>query len=152
VFALDELPNVVVPRPSVIVINTDPSTKPGQHWVAVYITREGVAEYFDSYGKPVYLSEIKWFLKKNGDAVRSNNQSIQGTLSTVCGQYCIFFLLHRCRGLSMTKIVHLFSNDKTDNDIIVNDFVRRRFPRVKTTLYDEPFIVKQISKSMMMLQ
>ena len=35
-----------------IVFNLDPSYKPGSHWVAVYIDRNGLPEYFDFFGRP----------------------------------------------------------------------------------------------------
>ena len=38
--------------PSAYVFNLDPSYKPGVHWVAVYIDRECLPEYFDSFGCP----------------------------------------------------------------------------------------------------
>ena len=64
VFACDQLPKQYMPRPSALVINTDPADKPGQHWVAIYITRDGVGEYFDSYGKGTNIPQIEhWFIK-----------------------------------------------------------------------------------------
>ena len=140
VFACDKLPRRHVPRPSAFVVNTDPSDKPGQHWVAIYISQNGEGEYFDSYGQKPSLPQVKSFLKKNASSTDYSHRSLQGPLSAVCGQYTIFFLLHRCRGLSMTKITRLFSSDKFDNDIAVNDFIREHFPRVKTLVYDESFL------------
>ena len=148
VFACDQLPKQYVPRLRTLVINTDPSTKPGQHWVAIYITRDGEGEYFDSYGQPVKLPQVKKFLKKNVTRQRYNRQPLQGPLSAVCGQYSIFFLLQRCRGLSMTNITSLFSYDWRDNDILINDFIRTHFPHIKTTVYDEQFLEKQIARAL----
>ena len=128
VFACDQLPTRYVPRPSAFVVNTDPSNKPGQHWVAIYITQNGEGEYFDSYGQKPTLPQLKSFLKENASLINFNRQPLQGPLSAVCGQYTIFFLLHRCRGSSMRNITHLFSSDKMDNDITVNDFIKKTFP------------------------
>ena len=36
VFARDQLP-VVRRRPALMVVNTDPSTKPCEHWTAIYL-------------------------------------------------------------------------------------------------------------------
>jgi hypothetical protein len=33
------------------VCNTDPSTKPGRHWIAIYVDEDGGREYFDSFGR-----------------------------------------------------------------------------------------------------
>ena len=148
VFACDQLPTRYVPRPSAFVVNTDPSNKPGQHWVAIYITQNGEGEYFDSYGQKPTLPQLKSFLKKNATSTTYNQRPLQGPLSAVCGQYTIFFLLNRCRGLSLTKIISLFSSDKMDNDFSVNEFIREHFPRIKTLVYDESFLVRQISRSL----
>ena len=149
VFACDQLSKQYMPRPSVLVINTDPADKPGQHWVAIYITRDGVGEYFDSYGKAPSVPQIEYFLRKNAKYVIYNKRQIQGTFSTVCGQYVIFFLLHRCRGLSMDKIINFFSLDTMDNDLNVNDFFKKHFPRIKTEVYDEHFILNQLSRALL---
>ena len=108
VFACDQLRKECMPRPSALVINKDPANKPAQHWVAMYITQDGVREYFDSCGQLPTLPQIQHFLRKNVKYVIYNKRHLQGTFSTVCGQYVIFFLLHRCRGLSMDKIINLF--------------------------------------------
>ncbi len=36
--------------PAMVIFNTDPSTEPGQHWVAIYINSDGVSCFFDSFG------------------------------------------------------------------------------------------------------
>jgi len=35
--------------PHLLVCNTDPSYKPGRHWIAIYI-EDGRGEFFDSIG------------------------------------------------------------------------------------------------------
>lgn len=149
VFARDRLPMRRLPHPSAIVVNTDPSTKPGQHWVAIYFTRDGVGEYFDSYGQPPSLSPIKTFLQKNTRQTVRNRTSLQGPLSAVCGQYSLFYLLHRCRDIDMSTITGFFSTNKRENDIIVNEFIKRHFPGINTKVYDFSFANRQISKSLL---
>jgi len=46
VFSLDTLPD----RPRLLVCNTDPSYRPGRHWVAICV-KDGPGEYFDSLGR-----------------------------------------------------------------------------------------------------
>ena len=148
VFARDQLPEHYVPRPSALVVNTDPSTRPGQHWVAIYISQDGSGEYFDSYGQPAKLPEIKTFLRKNVGRTCHNRRPLQGPWSAVCGQTCIFFLLQRCPGLPKTKIANLFSSDKRDNDVLVNDFIKRHFPQSETSVFDEQFLAGQIARAL----
>ena len=146
VYACDTLPKEILPRLSALVVNTDPSDQPGQHWVAIYLTRNGVCEYFDSYGKHPNVPQIASFLEKNSQRSICNSRRLQGTFSTVCGQYVTFFLLHRCRDLSMAKTMKLFTSDTPENDLNVNNFIRTHFPRIKTEVYDETFINGQISR------
>ena len=41
----------------------------------------------------------------------------------VCGQYALFFALHRCRHIPMSTIANMFSDNKEWNDILVRDFI-----------------------------
>jgi hypothetical protein len=47
VFRVDTLPD----GPRLLVCNTDPSIKPGKHWVAIFVDLNGRGEYFDSFGQ-----------------------------------------------------------------------------------------------------
>ena len=42
----------------------------------------------------------------------------------------LFFLLHRCRDMDLNTIVGFFSTAKQENDIAVNEFIRKYFPQV----------------------
>jgi len=46
VVSVNTLPN----RPSLWVCNTDKSTKPGQHCIAIHVETDGRREYYDSFG------------------------------------------------------------------------------------------------------
>ena len=45
-------------------VNTDISTDPGEHWVAIYFRRDQVI-YFDSYGRPPEEQYVLPFLERN---------------------------------------------------------------------------------------
>ena len=47
VYPKDQLPTVEYPGS--YVVNTDPSTAPGEHWVAMFFNNPRSAEFFDSY-------------------------------------------------------------------------------------------------------
>jgi hypothetical protein len=54
----DRLPHEIRKRPSGYILNTDPSDKPGSHWVAMYFTEDGKGEFWDSYGQaPGFYSQ-----------------------------------------------------------------------------------------------
>ena len=65
VFAKDRLPLVVEKKPTFYIVNTDPISKPGRHWIAIYVGDE--VEFFDSLGrKPDYYDErLEYFLINN---------------------------------------------------------------------------------------
>jgi len=141
VFPSDKLPRKVV-GPAVLIVNTDPSNKPGGHWVAIYVRRDGIAEYFDSYGLPPQGKTISRFLKKF-EGCYFSKQQIQGLFSSVCGHYCIFFAVRRWHNYSLEKILATFSENLEENDELITDWVNENF-EVLTETYNIEFLVNQI--------
>ena len=107
------------------VINLAPSSHPGTHWVAVFCDTVGRVEYFDSAGRGAPNSFIKWW-GPHRDFI-TNPYTLQHSTSDVCGQYTIFYLIHRCRGTTMRTILYSFTSNKNRNDRMVYDFVRRKY-------------------------
>ena len=126
-----------------LVINTDPSTKPGEHWIAVFI-KNGSAEYFDSYGS----DPPKW-LKKYWKNVMwtSNPVPLQSPLSAVCGQYCVYYLLHKARGYDMNSLLLNFTDDVDFNDQMVHDFIAERYNLEDLKLIDTNGIISQLARA-----
>ena len=64
VFARNELPSKIPTFPSGLIANTEPNTKPGQHWVAMYFLDVDKKEFFDSYAFPpnYYTTRVTKFL------------------------------------------------------------------------------------------
>ena len=85
-------------------------------------------------------------MNRNAVEWEHNKIQLQSAFSTVCGQYCIYLLYHRCRKRSMSSIVKSFENDKLCNDKLVYDFVRRKYRQIHPSLKQD--IVKQISRSL----
>ena len=129
VFPNDKLPQTIDKYPCGFVANTDPSTKPGIHWVSIYLSSPRKGSWFDSYGKPAefYGGAFTDFLEKQCDEWDVNDRKLQSDWSDVCGQYCIFFLSHRARGYSMSKILQLFDDNTMLNDAKVSHFVKTHF-------------------------
>ena len=128
VYPSDLLPAVVKDFPASFVANVDSSSQPGSHWVAFYFTNNKQGEFFDSYGQSpqTYSSYFKDFLDKNAVDWIYNKKHLQSIFTNVCGHYCIFFLYHRCKNMSMNDIVNFFtSNVKEENDSLVRYFVER---------------------------
>ncbi|KAK3917100.1 LOW QUALITY PROTEIN: Putative thiol protease R355 [Frankliniella fusca] len=94
--------------------------KPGTHWVAFFIDKHGVGEYWDSYGMPPIVSHHKNFLKRLCKKWTYNHTSLQAIDSKVCGEYCLLYLIHRAHGYTLHSFVHkLFTSNPLKNDEIV---------------------------------
>jgi len=132
-----------LPRPAAIVINTDPKTKSGKHWVAVYIDHEGKADYMDSFGLPPFPAAKKC-LNSCCEEWQYSTKQVQSFLTVTCGQYCVYFLHERCRGAPMQKILKKFTNDYEANDDFVTKFVNKVYD-AKTKAVDVDFVVNQIA-------
>lgn len=131
VHALDRLKSVKLRYPCALVVNTDPSYLPGEHWVAIFLNASRHGEYFDSYGLPPSIyPDIAHFLIRNCESFRYNSHLLQGLGSTVCGQYVLFYLLHRCRGYTLDEITGWFSPNLDTNDEQVQGFINKHFPCV----------------------
>ena len=134
VFPSDKLPQTIDKYPCGFVANTDPSTKPGTHWISIWIgpsdgkgeNKRIVGQFFDSYAADVPLV-FRDYLEKHTDIWIYNRRKLQSIWSDVCGDYCIFYLSHRAHGYSMNKIVQLFSDNTMLNDAKVSHFVNTHF-------------------------
>ena len=143
----DYLPSVVL-YPSVFITNTDDSSRGGSHWTAFYFNDLKEGEFFDSFGNPpeFYGQPFKRFLNRNSISYIYNNMPLQSDSTTVCGQYCLFYCLHRCRGISMHNIVRSFTENTLINDALVYDFIAEKH-NVNVPIVDLEFVVKQASNS-----
>jgi hypothetical protein len=140
VFPSDQLPRNY-PLPCAFVANMDPGDKPGKHWVAFHVAANGCKTYFDSYGKP---PNIPTFVKWLGRSYTYNGFRLQSLFSSACGQFCIYFLTHICRGYTLKDIIEtLDADDSSANDELVTAFVNQRYD-VDTKTYDLDYIIEQI--------
>ena len=134
-FPSDKLP-VPTKFPFGLVVNTDKSTEPGTHWLALWVDNDGNGEYFDSYGrKPPEVIE-RYLLRHSKKWQCVLNAPIQGHLTAVCGQHCIHFLYQRARGYPFVAVM----------DETVNTFVENKFA-LDLDVIDVPFLVNQICKA-----
>lgn len=123
VYPADKIPKVW-PKPAAIVANTDGSNKPGQHWIAMYVDRDGRGWYFDSYGLPPIIPQHLSGLRRNCKFFRCNTKQLQDANSTVCGQYCVVFLHFMSVFASPGRFLALFHTDTLKNDSIVRKYYK----------------------------
>ena len=124
---------------------------PSIHWIPIYFKDQMKGEFCDSYGKhPIhYNKHFLDFMNRNAVEWKHNKTQLQSAFSTVCGQYCIYFLYHRCGKRSISSIVNSFVNDKLRNDQLVYDFVRRKYRIIHPSLkQDINFVAKQLSRAL----
>lgn len=125
VYPADRLPQRVS-LPCAIIVNMDKSTNPGSHWVAIYIDKHGVGEFFCSFGNPPINSHHFKFIKRNSLHWTFNKTKLQCFSSTVCGQYCIFYLFCKIRGFSLKHILSYFSKECLKNDTLIKTFYKKK--------------------------
>jgi Adenovirus endoprotease len=123
VFACDRLPTSFDrSRPVILVCNTDPHYKSGQHWIVLYIENSSYGEYFDSFGRPPE-KPFETFLQKHCSRWIFNDIQLQSIISRFCGHYCIFYSLNRARGRNINAITNMLTFDTSLNDYLVHKFV-----------------------------
>ena len=123
VFARNTIPRCL-PKTCILVVNTDPSYRPGTHWIAMRFA-DGCGEYFDSFGRypektfETYMNEhcARWIF---------NDRQLQSAASRFCGSYIIFIAAYWKLGLCLHRIVSFFTNDSGLNDVITHEFACRR--------------------------
>ena len=121
VYAADEIPRVWS-KPTAIIANTDDHTKSGSHWIAMYVGKDNIGHYFDSYGLPPIIPQHLARLKKNCKILFYNPQQFQSNTSDVCGQFCVMFIHLMCNGFGIHRFREIFSNNLCRNDKIVREY------------------------------
>lgn len=147
VFPIDLLPDretiLQKTEDTYLVINLDPSYKSGSHWVTICLNMDGCNEYFDSYGKkpPEIITnylKASYILQK---------KQLQGNTSTVCGQWCIYYIWQKCNGATLKEISDSFkTSQKEKNDRHVNNSFNQNFTGPCTEVFDLDFLVPQTAK------
>ena len=126
-FPYDQIP----PKPDSevfsVILNTDPVTEPGDHWIALVYK----APYFyfcDSYGRtlrdstfsPAFSATVKSFIGKT--AHKTNTKFLQQLTSNACGDYCVYFIQELAK-TSFARITRVFSTNLKSNDRFVENYV-----------------------------
>jgi hypothetical protein len=111
-----------------IVFNTDVSTGPGQHWIALYVDLNPLHEfaritYFDSYSHSPEpeIQRLMFRWKHQWDSTKIHKKPTRLTYNTTrhqyedseCGMYCLYF--HYC-------CLNQIPMDKTIPDFVMNSF------------------------------
>jgi hypothetical protein len=99
-------------------MNTDPSYKEGQHWVAVFYDARPSGslsvEYYNSFADPIpedVLKDIKLLVEKLKPSTylkfKENKVKQQAESSTNCGYFAMRFIIDRFRGKSFAEAIRI---------------------------------------------
>ena len=125
VCAKDGLPSKVEKKPTIIIMNDENSTKPGRHWVCVFIPKKGECCFFDSLGKSplTYSEHLHNLMLSIYPRYYCNKFSYQAIDSNSCGKFCLYFVISRAKGLSVEKILNsLCHSNKYVNESLIAIF------------------------------
>ena len=127
-FPLNGLPSFPTSFPKSMIINTQPSGHPGEHWVALVLT-ETNCYYFDSFALPTIPLNIDMYLQPHYKEITYLDYRIQDSTSNYCGAYCVCFVLHVQDDLTYDQFIgHYYSNNLLENDeILKQDFSNINF-------------------------
>ena len=118
VVALNQIP-VRVQKPTIFIVNSDPSGLPGRHWYAVFFT--AINEHFDSAGfYPNAVLEAELIV--HGPRFCYNDNRVQAYNTETCGLFCLFYCYFRCRGSTFHEIMNMFSKNLQVNEFMVKYF------------------------------
>ena len=115
---------------ALFIYNLEPSYMSGSHWVATYV-KNGVINYFDSFGLPPFQEIVNHAKKKNLTLIHQNEQ-IQGLLTTTCGYFCLYFLNEMNKGKSDNpaelyfNLLQVFDvNDTSKNEKFIEKYFEK---------------------------
>lgn len=148
VYAIDRLPEIPKERKKKLffIVNLSPSYESGSHWVGVMLnTKKKKNIFFDSYGGNNSVNNILHeFLE--GKYVYSKKR-VQHYMTTVCGQWCMFFIWEMCRGSSLNEMLHPFCKKHyLVNDHWINTIISKHF-KTEENVINREFLFEQIALS-----
>ena len=94
-FAFDE--RSINMYPACFILNTQPRSEEGEHWLTFFFDRHENCYFFDSFGNKPSFYGLNNYVLANSKKWTFNLKQLQG-FEPHCGVYCIFFLLFITRG------------------------------------------------------
>ena len=126
VLAIDKFVEFPLKERGLVICNSQSSDKLGEHWFLIFYKDVKEIYFIDSFAKSPeqYGLNEKFSTRK----VFSLSSSLQNTLSTVCGEFCVYFAFNLCRNIPLRKCLEPFSENKSLNGLIVRRFIKKVFP------------------------
>lgn len=98
VYPSDRLPTINS-FPACLIINTDDSKGPGEHWVALYINSSGMGYFYDPFGINPSIYNFSKYLDRTCRRWTWSRAQEQSIFSNLCGYFSVLFLLFKARGM-----------------------------------------------------
>lgn len=101
------------------------SSGPGQHWFVIFRPSSDVIEVFDSLGSDAKSIKSKQLPFKA--VYEFNETALQNPASSLCGQFCIYFIVNRLYELDseLNEVVNdIFVKNTEENEKAVRDFLK----------------------------
>lgn len=115
------LPKVQEGQPGNFVMNLDPSSKKGSHWVSCYFTKDSI-EYYDSFGDAPtqsFVADMRKVAHKvnpNGFfKLKTNHVARQDPNTSTCGYHAMKFIKDRNAGKSFAEATGYSDHLKDDH-------------------------------------
>ncbi len=108
VFAMDELPSQQQ-NGMTMIVNFEPSTMGGSHWVGVAVRPEG-CYYYDPFGLKAPETLKRW-MKQNGKHIFFNDSQQQDIDSHRCGEFSFYFVNEMIKGTNIYDILYNLTQD-----------------------------------------
>ena len=102
IYSIDNLPRHDGPK--LLVANTDPADRPGEHWIAISVDDHGNGQYFDSFGRAP-LKRCKDYMNRHYRRWTYNRMQFQSVASELCGHYCIVWCLLNGRKIDLCNLL-----------------------------------------------
>jgi len=123
VIARNELPKKINNYPYCFIFNTKPRSHQGEHWLALYFSKNKTAHFFDSYGLPPSFYNLEKYILSVAKTYTYNKKCIQGQ-SNLCGIYCIMFLYFKARKQLRNFYSKFTKNFKQNDNLILNNLLK----------------------------
>ena len=123
VYTSDALPIHAKKGPLLHIVNTDPSYMRGKHWLVIYIGEDGYVEYFDPLAEATNSTIEHYLWRISPEGYLKITTALQGSTSSHCGQFCLYYSYFRARNFGMQCIVNSLTLDHASNGYIVDHFV-----------------------------
>jgi len=111
-----------------LVINTDKSTLPGDHWL-VLLRKDSTVYFIDSYGRNYndftfekdFTNTVKKYV--GDEKIHHNKIWLQRLTSNVCGMYCVYFVRELVEH-NLGSCLAMFSDNLAKNDQYVLNYLK----------------------------